>query len=73
MNWKGWMHGLRRMTNGAQIRQFAELWHLLRGIQLNSQPDQIQWRFSADGQYSSRSANMMQFKGPYMTYSWDKV
>jgi hypothetical protein len=61
------------MASGAQVRQFVELWHQLRGIQLNSQPDQIQWRFSADGQYSSRSAYRMQFKGSIQDYSWDKI
>jgi hypothetical protein len=45
----------------------------IRGIQLNSQPDQIQWRFAADGQYSSRSAYRMQFKVSIQDYSWDKV
>lgn len=73
LNQKSWMKRVRRMTNTTQITQFVDLWQQLRGIQLSSQPDQIQWRFSADDRYSSRSAYMMQFKGSIQDYLWDKV
>jgi len=53
------------MTTGAQLRQFVDLWQRIRGIQLTTQPNQIRWRFSADGRYSSRSAYMIQFQRVY--------
>lgn len=70
---KKWMRGLKRISTPDELNQFVNLWHLLQSIQLNSTPDQIQWRFTSDGKYSSRSAYQAQFFGSHPNYQWDRV
>jgi hypothetical protein len=38
------------------------------GIQLNDQPDGIRWFWTENGAYSSKSAYLEQFKGPYYSF-----
>ncbi|KAF8781126.1 hypothetical protein HU200_001103 [Digitaria exilis] len=40
----------------------------LHEVQLSDQPDVIRWRWTADGQYTAKSAYRVQFAGSYCTF-----
>ena len=42
-------------------------------MQLNSEPDTITWRWTADGVYTTKSAYYVQFKGSYSFFSGDSI
>ena len=45
--------------------EFVKLWDLVQAQQLNDQDDQIRWKWTADGNYSAKSAYLAQFMGSY--------
>ena len=47
-----WMRGLQRMNNEEQLDQFVDLWVRLQDVFLTG--DTIAWKFSANGQYSTK-------------------
>ncbi|KAF8653130.1 hypothetical protein HU200_062574 [Digitaria exilis] len=65
-----WKRGLRHISTTTEINQYVELWGLVREVQLIDQPDQITWRFSACGTYSSSSAYLAQFVGTFANNDW---
>ena len=69
------MRGLQRISTIEELHQFVALWEKLHSIHLTSQPDQIKWRFTADGNCSSisRSAYQLQFYGSHPDFLWDKI
>lgn len=67
------MRGLRRISTPAALHQFVLLWHKIQTVQLTHEPDQIRWRFTADGVYSSHSAYNMQFTGSHPDYNWESI
>jgi hypothetical protein len=56
------------MENTQQFTEFIYLWNLLEGVQLNDQLDDIQWIWTDNGAYSSKSAYLAQFKGSFCTF-----
>ncbi|KAF8701016.1 hypothetical protein HU200_033908 [Digitaria exilis] len=68
-----WKRGLRRMSTTDEINQYVELWGMLQQVQLNDQPDNIIWRFSANGTYSSSSAYQAQFTANFSDFDWDRL
>ncbi|WVZ55170.1 hypothetical protein U9M48_005869 [Paspalum notatum var. saurae] len=63
-----WTRGLWRMETTQQLEEFISLWNLLEDIQLSDQEDSIQWKWTANGIYSSKSAYMAQFHGSLCTF-----
>ena len=47
------------------MAEFVKLWDLVIAQQLNDQDDQILWRRTADGTYTTKSAYLAQFSGSY--------
>lgn len=45
------------------ILDYLHLWQLLANVQLSSQPDQTRWRWTANGEYTARSAYRMLHSG----------
>jgi hypothetical protein len=64
-----WMRGLWRMSTAEQMAEFVQLWDCLLQVQLTEEADEIRWRWTADGRYSSKSAYEMQFRGTYCTFN----
>ncbi|TVU09419.1 hypothetical protein EJB05_42891, partial [Eragrostis curvula] len=56
------------MQDADTIMEFLNLWWEIQHVQLNDQPDTIRWRWTANGQYSARSAYMIQCKGSYCQF-----
>jgi hypothetical protein len=68
-----WMRGLQRLTTTEETRQFLQLWSRLNSVTLSNREDELTWRFSANGEYSARSAYAMQFAGSFADYNWSKI
>jgi len=68
-----WMRGLRRMSTDQELRQCVSLRQSLQQVQLDERPDQITWRFTADGNYTVKSAYNVQFIGSFPDHDWEKV
>jgi hypothetical protein len=67
---RNWIRGLQRISSTAQLQQFVRLWTLLQQVQLSEQPNEVCWRFTASGKYSSKSAYIIQFAGIFADHSW---
>lgn len=68
-----WKRGLRRLSSTLEINQYVHLWDLLREVQLGDQPDDITWRFLANGTYSSSSAYLTQFTANILDHDWERL
>jgi hypothetical protein len=66
-----WINALRsKMTTTIQLQEFVALWIRLQDVNLQSKMQvTITWRWTADGQYSTRSTYHIQFKGFYIKYN----
>lgn len=53
------------MTTTEEMAEFVVLWDMVQNIQLTSQPDCIRWKWTANGEYTSRSAYEAQLQGTY--------
>ncbi|KAM0913631.1 hypothetical protein ACQ4PT_012055 [Festuca glaucescens] len=59
-----WIGHFKVGLTTAAIRQFTELWNLMRDVNLQQGvPDSLIWKWTADGTYTASSAYAMQFIG----------
>lgn len=56
-----------------QLRQFIDLWLLLRNIQLSGEADKISWKWTPDMKCSASSAYMQQFTGSFAAANFQKL
>jgi hypothetical protein len=56
------------MYSVEQMAEFVVLWDPEQQIQLVDRPDEIIWRWTANGCYTSKSAYLAQLKGAYCTF-----
>jgi hypothetical protein len=49
------------------------LWEVVQEVQFSEVPDQIVWKWTASGLYSSKSAYDVQFKGSYCTFNTQAI
>ena len=70
-----WIRSLRaRITTSVQIQEFVALWIRLQDVQLMPDvQDSIVWRWTADGNYSTRSAYRIQFRGSHCKFQADLI
>ena len=64
---QSWTRGLWRMST-VEMAEFVVLWDLVQNVQLTPEEDQIQWKWSADGMHSAKSAYEVQFKGSFCSF-----
>lgn len=55
------------MQDATTIVEFVKLWFLVQDIQLNDQPDEITWKWTANGK-SEKSAYLVQCHGSYSQF-----
>jgi hypothetical protein len=67
------MNGFQRIDTSVEVNQFMALWTGINQTSLTDQEDAIQWRFTANGSYSTKSAYVIQFAGSYPEYEWNKM
>ena len=63
-----WTRGLWRMSTAEEIAEFVSLWFLVQNVQLTDSEDEIRWKWTADGNYTAKSAYNIQFSGAYCTF-----
>ena len=63
-----WTRGLWRMDSVELMAQFVVLWDVVQQIQLTDRPDEIVWRWSANGTYTSKSAYLAQMRGTFCNF-----
>ena len=63
-----WTRGLWRMSTAEEIAEFVSLWFLVQNVQLTDSEDEIRWKWTADGNYTAKSAYIIQFSGAYCTF-----
>ena len=56
------------MQSVSEMADFVSLWDAVQEIQLTDQPDQITWKWTANGEYTSKSAYSAQFLGSYRNF-----
>jgi hypothetical protein len=70
-----WIRSLRgHITTATHIEEFVSLWiriqevHLVQGVK-----DSITWKWTPDGNYSTRSAYRIQFRGSFAKFPRDRI
>jgi len=63
-----WTRGLWRMSNATEISEFVGLCEWVQEVVFNEEADQITWKWTANGLYSSKSAYDIQFAGSFCTF-----
>jgi hypothetical protein len=63
-----WTRGLWRMSTATEIAELISLWEAVSEVQLTENEDSIRWKWTASGQYSSRSAYRAQLAGSYCSF-----
>jgi hypothetical protein len=61
------------MTETEHMTELIHLWSLIQDVQLAQREDEIVWRWTANGVYSSKSAYEAQFRGSYCTYNCSAI
>jgi len=68
-----WTRGLWRMDSVELMSQFVVLWDAVQQVQLTDRPDEIVWRWTANGAYTSKSAYLAQLKGTFCTFDAQSI
>ena len=63
-----WTRGLWRMNSVEQMTQFVILWDAVQQVEFVDRPDEITWRWTSNGAYTSKSAYLAQLQGAYCTF-----
>jgi hypothetical protein len=66
---QNWTRGLWRMVTTEEMAEFIFLWGRLQEVQLVEQPDEIKWRWNSHGEYSAKSAYLVQFIGSFCSFN----
>jgi len=64
-----WTRGLWRMSTATEMAEFILLWEAVQEVQFSETPDEITWKWTANGRYSSKSAYEIQFAGSYCNFN----
>jgi hypothetical protein len=61
-----WIAHILPLQSPQEIHEYVKLWELLRDVQLvENREDTIRWRWTANGEYTTKSAYRIQFEGCY--------
>ena len=55
------------MSNATDMAEFVLVWEAVQEVHFSDLPDEIAWKWTADGVYSSQSAYSIQFAGRFCT------
>jgi hypothetical protein len=56
------------MNTVQEMAEFVQLWDKVQNIQFSDRQDEITWRWTKDGAYTSKLAYLAQFNGSYSTF-----
>ena len=60
-----WTRDLWRMSTEEEMAQYILLWEVVQDVQFSEVPDEISWKWTTNGLYSSKSAYEIQYVGSY--------
>jgi hypothetical protein len=61
-----WINFILPLQNSQEIMEYVTLWEQVSMVQLQEDiEDSIRWRWTPDGEYTTRSAYLIQFEGSY--------
>jgi hypothetical protein len=61
-----WIDHIFPPTTPEEVREFVKLWEAASAVQLNETvEDEVRWRWTQDGEYSTKSAYLIQFVGVF--------
>jgi hypothetical protein len=61
-----WINHILSLQTEQELREYMKLWELTSSIQLQEgTEDSIRWRWTQDGEYTTKSAYQIQFEGTY--------
>jgi hypothetical protein len=61
-----WIAHILLLQSSQEIHKFVKLWELLTGVHLvDNTEDTISWRWTTNGDYTTKSAYRIQFEGCY--------
>jgi len=58
-----WTRDLWRMSTEEEMAQYILLWEVVQDVQFSEVPDEISWKWTTNGLYSSKTAYEIQFVG----------
>jgi hypothetical protein len=61
------------MTTVDEMAEFAMLWEMVQEIQFTDRRDELRWRWTSNGEYSSKSAYRAQLHGSFCQFDADTV
>jgi hypothetical protein len=56
-----------------EIGQYIQLWHAIEHTMLSDEPDKLQWRWTASGNYTAKSCYLATFHGSTTSRSWKLI
>jgi hypothetical protein len=60
-----WVDHVSPISSQQEVTEFVALWELTREVRLdNSREDSIRWRWTADGEYTTKSAYLFSLRAP---------
>jgi hypothetical protein len=61
-----WIDHIYPPTSPEEVTKFVKLWEVVNGITFNDTiEDDVRWRWTADGEYTAKSAYQIQFVGTF--------
>jgi hypothetical protein len=67
---RAWIPDIAGAPSALALWQYVQLWGKLRDIHLSPDQDRLLWRWTMDGQYTSRSCYDTLFQGAIISGSW---
>jgi hypothetical protein len=58
-----WIRHLKRNLSAQATREFTALWTAINNTVLREESDRVSWKWTANGEFSSKSAYLIQFQG----------
>jgi hypothetical protein len=56
------------MNTITEMAEFVDLWGKVESVQFSSMQDEIRWRWTSHGEYTSKSAYSVQFTGSFCRF-----
>jgi hypothetical protein len=66
-----WSRPLHGRLHGDALLQFLQIWPTISHFRLNTEPDRLIWRWTANGTYTASSCYRATFHGAVLSDSWE--
>jgi hypothetical protein len=67
---RSWITDITGALSALALWQYVQVWIRLRSVQLSEEPDRLVWRWTTNGQYTSKSCYNALFEGALVSSSW---